>query len=198
MKKAVYDSRLQNANRLVRNAMLIAGVLVITNVVLAGVVWQTMGTQREVLLPPDVKGPISFTGAGHYNEEYMSQMATWFAQLTLTYHPTSYDYQVNQLLKYADPAVYGALKAQLLADKETIDRRKYSSVFYPDGVVVKNATVGIKGRLQTFVGSRQIDDRPAAWRVTFTKLSTGRIAVRELKETEYDNPLGVITAAASR
>lgn len=196
MNKNVYDSRLQNANRIVRTAMLVCGFLAIGNVVLCGVVWKTFGTQREVLLMPDMKGPISFDGSGRYNEEYLSQMATWFAQLTLTYHPSSYDYQVKELLKYADPSVYGALKAQLLADKETLERRKYSSVFYPDGVEVQNGVVGIRGRLQTYVGSKQIDDRPAAWRVRFSRLSTGRIAVRELKETDYDNPLGVVTAAS--
>lgn len=196
MNKNVYDSRLQNANRIVRSTLLVVGFLAIANVVLTGVVWKTMGTQREVLLIPDMKGPISFAGSGRYDEEYLSQMATWFAQLTLTYHPSSYDYQVKTLLKYADPSAYGALKAQLLADKETLDRRKYSSVFYPEGVEVQNGVVGIKGRLQTFVGSREIDNRPAAWRVRFTKLSTGRIAVRELKETDYDNPLGIVTTAS--
>lgn len=176
--------------------MLICGFLAIGNIVLCGVVYNAWGKQREVLLFADMKGPISFDGQGRYNEEYLSQMATWFAQLTLTYHPSSYDYQVQQLLKYADPGAYGALKAQLTADKDTLERRKYSSVFYPDGVEVQNGIVGIKGRLQTFVGSKQIDDKPAAYRVRFTRLSTGRIAVRELKETEYDNPLGIVTAAS--
>ena len=148
MNKNVYDSRLQNANRIVRTTMLVCGFLAIGNVVLIGVVWKTLGTQREVLLFPDMKGPISFDGGGRYNEEYLSQMATWFAQLTLTYQPSSYDYQVKELLKYADPAAYGALKAQLLADKETLDRRRYSSVFYPHGVEVQNGVVGIRGRLQ--------------------------------------------------
>ena len=196
MNKTVYDSRLQNANRIVRTAMLVCGFLAIGNVVLTGVVWKTLGTQREVLLFPDMKGPISFDGGGRYNEEYLSQMATWFAQLTLTYHPSSYDYQIRELLKYADPAAYGTLSSQLLADKETLERRKYSSVFYPDGVEVQNGVVGIRGRLQTYVGSRQIDDRPAGWRVRFSRLSTGRIAVRELKETDYDNPLGIVATSA--
>ena len=97
MNKTVYDSRLQNANRIVRTAMLVCGFLAIGNVVLTGVVWKTLGTQRQVLLFPDMKGPISFDGAGRYNEEYLSQMATWFAQLTLTYHPSSYDYQIREL-----------------------------------------------------------------------------------------------------
>lgn len=196
MNKTVYDSRLQNANRIVRTSMLVCGFLAIGNVVLTGVVWKTLGTQRQVLLFPDMKGPISFDGGGRYNEEYLSQMATWFAQLTLTYHPSSYDYQIRELLKYADPAAYGALSSQLLADKETLERRKYSSVFYPDGVEVQDGAVGIRGRLQTYVGSRQIDDRPAAWRVRFSRLSTGRIAVRELKETDYDNPLGIVATSA--
>lgn len=196
MNKQVYDSRLYNANRIVRTAMLVCGFLAIGNVVLTGVVWKTLGTQRQVLVFPDMKGPISFDGRGRYNEEYLSQMATWFAQLTLTYHPSSYDYQVRELLKYADPAAYGALRTQLLAEKETLERRKYSSVFYPEGVEVQNGVVGIRGRLQTYVGSRQIDDRPTAWRVAFTRLSTGRIAVRELKETDYDNPLGMVADAA--
>lgn len=196
MNKQVYDSRLHNANRIVRTAMLVCGFLAIGNVVLTGVVWKTLGTQRQVLMFPDMKGPISFDGRGRYNEEYLSQMATWFAQLTLTYHPSSYDYQVRELLKYADPAAYGALRTQLLAEKETLERRKYSSVFYPEGVEVQNGVVGIRGRLQTYVGSRQIDDRPTAWRVAFTRLSTGRIAIRELKETDYDNPLGMVAAAA--
>lgn len=196
MNKQVYDSRLQNANRIVRTAMLVCGFLAIANVVLTGVVWKTMGTQRQVLMFADMKGPVSFDGRGRYNEEYLSQMAIWFAQLTLTYHPASYDYQVRELLKYADPAAYGALRTQFLAEKETLERRKYSSVFYPEGVEVQGGVVGIRGRLQTYVGSRQIDDRPAAWRVRFTRLSTGRIAVRELKETDYDNPLGLATTAA--
>jgi conjugal transfer pilus assembly protein TraE len=196
MDKQVYDSRLHNANRIVRTAMLVCGFLAIGNVVLTGVVWKTLGTQRQVLVFPDMKGPISFDGRGRYNEEYLSQMATWFAQLTLTYHPSSYDYQVRELLKYADPAAYGALRTQLLAEKETLERRKYSSVFYPEGVEVQNGVVGIRGRLRTYVGSRQIDDRPTAWRVAFTRLSTGRIAIRELKETDYDNPLGMVAAAA--
>ena len=196
MNKHVYDSRLQTANRTVKTAMLVCGFLAIANVVLTGVVWKTLGTQRQVLVFPDMKGPVSFDGRGRYNEEYLGQMATWFAQLTLTYHPSSYDYQVQEFLKYADPAAYGALKAQLLAEKARLARRNYSSVFYPEGVEVQNGVVGIRGRLQTYVGSRQIEDRQAAWRVAFTRLSTGRIAVRELKETDYDNPLGLATTAA--
>jgi len=196
MKKKIYDSKLNNSQRLVKVTLFFIGALIVSNGALVGIVYLTSTTQRTVLLTPDLKGPVSFDGGGNYNDRYLTQMATWFAQLTLTYHPTSYDYQVNQLLEYADPAVHGSLKAQLLADRGTVNRRQYSSVFYPDGVEVRGGSVGIKGRLTTFVGGRQIDERAAGWRVSFTQLSTGRIAVRELKETDYDNPLGVETAAS--
>lgn len=194
MEKQVYDSRLKNANRVVRLSLGIAGILAIVVVVLSGVVYKTMFTQRTVLLPPEVKGPISFDGNGSYDQKYLSQMARWFVQLTLTYSPATYDNQIEQLLYYADPEAYGALNAQLRADKEVVERRKYSSVFFADGVEVQNGVVGITGRLHTFVGSKMVDAETKAYRVRFTRLSTGRIAVREIKESQYENPLTLVAA----
>lgn len=194
MEKQVYDSRLKNANRVVRLSLGIAGILAIVVIVLSGVVYQTMFTQRVVLLPPDVKGPISFDGNGAYDQKYLTQMAQWFVQLTLTYSPANYDHQIDQVLYYADPEVQGALTAQLRADKVVVERRKYSSVFYADGVEVQNGVVGITGRLHTFVGSKLVEAETKAYRVRFTRLSTGRIAVREIKESQYENPLTLVSA----
>lgn len=173
--------------------MAIAAVMAASNMVL--VVWLVRVDVREkVIVTPPVVEKSFWVHGDEVSPEYLEQMALFFAGLALTYHPDNVDDQVRLFLRYADPAVYGALASRLEADAEKVRRNNLSSVFYPQEVRIKGQRVALTGQLATFVGQKSVDTRQGVFRFRF-EYRGGRLFVSGFEEVERAQELDDRAAA---
>ena len=182
-----YDSRLANAQHLTRHLALACLVSVLTCGGLVIGSFSLLVRKQTVLLPPQLTSPVSFE-AGRYSEEYLGQMARFFASIALNYTPASYEYQMREFLRYADPGAYGALKLKLTEEGELLKRRGWSAAFFPSGVVVRGNAVAVKGIQRTYVGELLSGEKKAAWFVQFAVAPSGQIAITAFREAPYEAP----------
>ena len=125
--------------------------------------------EKTIVAPPVLEKSFWVHG-DEVSPEYLEQMALFFAGLALTYHPDNVDDQVRLFLRYADPAVYGALASRLEADAEKVRRNNLSSVFYPQEVRIKGRRVALTGQLATFVGRKSVETRQGVFRFHATSM----------------------------
>ena len=177
-----------------RNAwMAVAAVMAVSNVVLAAWLVRVDIHEKTIVTPPVIEKSFWVHGE-RVSPEYLEQMALFFAGLALTYHPDNIDDQVRIFLRYADPAVYGALAARLEADAEKVRRNNLSAVFYPQEVRVKGLQVALTGQLASFVGNKPIETRQGVFRFQFDYRG-GRLFVSQFEEVDRARPLDDRTAA---
>ena len=177
-----------------RNAwMTIAAVMAVSNVVLTAWLVRVDVREKTIVAPPVLEKSFWVHG-DEVSPEYLEQMALFFAGLALTYHPDNVDDQVRLFLRYADPAVYGALASRLEADAEKVRRNNLSSVFYPQEVRIKGRRVALTGQLATFVGRKSVETRQGVFRFRF-EYRGGRLFVSGFEEVERAQALDDVSPA---
>lgn len=158
----------------------VAVAMVVSNLALAGWVLATDTTEKTIVVPPSFERRFWVQG-DTVSPEYLEQMAVWFAHLALTYNPDNIDYQAKLFLRYAEPASYGALAAQLAADSEKVRRNRVSSVFYPREVKTTGDQVMLDGDLVTWVGSKLTETRRGVFEMQFV-YRDGRLFVAKFQD----------------
>jgi len=110
--------------------------------------------QKIVIIPPGADSRIEVS----HNSIDINTLKLWSKYITglfLTYTPSTYVDQANDLLKMAAPHFYKNLESLLLENRKDIETLKVSSTFFPDEFEVdrnKNELI-IKGDRFLVVGS---------------------------------------------
>ena len=112
---------------------------------------------REVVLVPVTSERLSLTSAGP-DAHYLELVTRDTALMLLNRAPESLDYWMEQILKVADPAAHGRLKAELVAIVEEQRGSDISQAFVIRAMEVdtKALTSTVSGTLKTFVGAQVI------------------------------------------
>ena len=160
--------------------MAVAMAMAASNLALTGWMLATAGAEKTIVVPPSFERRFWVQG-DTVSPEYLEQMAVWFAHLALTYNPDNIDYQARLFLRYAEPASYGALSAQLAADSERVRHDRISSVFYPREVRTRVDHVSLDGDLVTWVGSRMTGHRRGVFDLRFVHRD-GRLYVASFQD----------------
>jgi len=172
------------------------GGLVLALLANAGAALTVAGSERTILVPPDIH--TSFWVSGQkVSTEYLQEMAYWYAGLALNITPHVADYQKNQFLKYAAPSEYGRLQAEFGARADFIRKNNASTQFSTQAMTVdENAMkVALSGVLQTWVSDKKAAEMQTAYVVGFRYLN-GRLHVSEFKESSDQDPFGAASSAA--
>ena len=166
----------------------------------AGASLSVAGSERTILVPPEVHQTFWVSGQ-KVSTEYLQEMAYWYAGLALNVTPHVADYQKNLFLKYAAPSEYGRLQAEFGARTEFIRKNNASTQFSPQSVMPDEAAmkVALTGVLLTWVGDKKASEKQTTYVVGFRYLN-GRLHVSEFKETSDQDPFGASngTGAAPR
>lgn len=166
------------------------GGLVLALLANAGASLSVAGSERTILVPPEVHKTF-WVSDQKVSTEYLQEMAYWYAGLALNVTPHVAEYQKNLFLKYAAPSEYGRLQAEFGARTDFIRKNNASTQFSPQSVMADEAAmkVALTGVLLTWVGDKKASEKQTSYVVGFRYLN-GRLHVSEFKETGDQDPFG--------
>jgi conjugal transfer pilus assembly protein TraE len=133
---------------------ILAGVLAVTS--LMGVGAAVTRDEHIVLVP--VTAETITVSSGGINARYLELVTRDTALMLLNRAPENLDYWMGEVLKVADPAAHGHLKAELVAIVEEQRGSDISQAFVIRSMDVdsKALTSTVSGTLKTFVGAQVI------------------------------------------
>ena len=145
-----------------------------------------VGTKdREVVLAPaGIARPLTISSSG-VTADYLEMVTRDVAYMTLNRSPSGLDYWMESVLRVADPAAYGELRAQLV---KLVTEQRGSDIaqsFAMSKMTVdpKTLTSQVTGELRTFVGaqviSKEIKTYQFAWSYTGLSLRLVRFWIVE-------------------
>ena len=138
---------------------------------------------REVGLVPITAETLTVSSGG-VDAAYLELVTRDAALMLLNRSPESLDYWMAQILKLADPAAHGRLKAELVKIVEEQRGSDVSQAFVIRSLSVdpKNLTSSVSGTLKTFVGAQVIasNERRFAFRWTKRGLSLALAGFEQL------------------
>ena len=164
----------------------LAGVLGLTTVLAVG----AAATREEaVILVPITSERIELSN-GVTQAHYLELVTRDTALILLNRAPESLDYWMEQILKVADPAARGHLKAELV---KIIDEQRGSDI--SQAFVIASMRVDtealnstVTGTLKTFVGAQVIASQERSFEFTWTRrgLSLGLSGFRQLPNPDEE------------
>ena len=78
--------------------MVVAFVMALSNIALAGWVVKTDVREKVIITPPNL-GRAFWIQGDEVSPEYLEQMATWFTSLALTYNPDNIEHMVFRTME---------------------------------------------------------------------------------------------------
>lgn len=185
---ALRELRAQN-----RNQGFVIAVLSLTLLVAFVGVVALIGTERTIIVPPNIGKSFWVTGK-KASADYLEQMGSFIAWLILDVSPNSIDWKKDMLLTYVNPDLHGAMKSMQDLEAERLRRLNAATYFLPQQVVVDEPTqtVVVRGRLRTQINGQETTTNEKAYSVQFD-YSGGRLHLAGFKEIPYD---GKVQAAA--
>ena len=198
MKLGKFTSERDNQRAEILFMRIAVGGLVLALLANAGASLSVAGSERTILVPPEVHKTFWVSGR-KVSTEYLQEMAYWYAGLALNVTPRIADYQKDLFLKYAAPSEYGRLQAEYGARIEFIRKNNAATQFSPQSLMTDEAAmkVALTGVLLTWVGDKKASEKQTTYVVGFSYLN-GRLHVSEFKETSDQDPFGVGTGVALR
>ena len=115
---------------------------------------------REVVLLPTLPKQLTVSSAG-VEADYLELVTRDTALVLLNRSPEGLDYWMSEILKLADPASHGRLKAELV---RIVEEQRGSDVT----VDPKALTSEVTGTLKTFVGAQVIASEERRFRFSWT------------------------------
>ncbi|MXO71780.1 type IV conjugative transfer system protein TraE [Alteraurantiacibacter buctensis] len=148
-----------------------------------------MTRDQEIVLVPVTSETLTLSSGG-VDAQYLELIARDTALMLLNRAPESLDYWMEQILKVADPAAHGRLKAELVAIVEEQRGSDISQAFVIRSITpdTDHLTAVVSGTLKTFVGAQVIASQQRSFRFTWTRrgLSLGLSAFEQLSNPQED------------
>ena len=161
----------------------LASVLGLTSLLAVG----AAATREESMILVPVTSERLTLGSGATDAHYLELVTRDTALILLNRAPESLDYWMEQILKVADPAARGHLKAELV---KIIDEQRGSDI--SQAFVIASMRVDtealnstVTGTLKTFVGAQVIASQERSFEFTWNRrgLSLGLSGFRQLPNT---------------
>lgn len=140
---------------------------------------------REVVLVPTVPKALTVSSAG-VEADYLELVTRDAALVLLNRSPEGLDYWMSEILKLADPASYGRLKAELVRIVEEQRGSDVTQAFVIRSMTVdpKGLTSDVTGTLKTFVGAQVIASNDRSFRFRWSRhgLALGLTGFEQLQD----------------
>jgi len=133
--------------------------------------------ERVIFIPPNMHA-IGSVDKNGVSDSYLADMTRYYALMFLDVTPSDATAQINELLRYAAPESYGALKDQLLTQAGTLKKHQLSLRFVPISTEVDNKALvaDITGDLHVYVGKTEVNNLRATYRVHY-RLRNGSLLI---------------------
>ena len=140
---------------------------------------------HDGVLVPTVPKQLTVSSAG-VEADYLELVTRDAALVLLNRSPEGLDYWMNEILKLADPASYGQLKAELVRIVEEQRGSDVTQAFVIRSMTVdpKGLTSDVTGTLKTFVGAQVIASNDRSFRFRWSRhgLALGLVGFEQLQD----------------
>lgn len=142
---------------------------------------------REVILVPTAARQLTVSSTG-VSADYLELVTRDAALMLLNRSPEGLDYWMDEILKLADPASYGRLKADLVRIVEEQRGSDVTQAFVITSLTVdpSGLTSEVRGTLKTFVGAQVIASDERRFRFAWTYRGL-RLALSGFARVSHDN-----------
>lgn len=116
--------------------LIVGGILLASNVILALVSVAAFQHQTIIVTPPLVSKPFQWSKQ-QVDVNYLEMMTLFWMNLKLNVTPATIAQQQTVLLKYTTPKYYAHFRATLNKEQKAVTEQHISSTFYPDVKAIK-------------------------------------------------------------
>ena len=165
---------IKQRNELLVIMLAMLGIIILLSIALASGFGRD---ERVIIIPPNMHA-VGYVDKNGVSDSYLSDMTRYYALMFLDVTPSDAASETSELLRYAAPESYGALKDQLLAQSETLKKHQLSLRFVPNSTEVdSNALVAdITGDLHFYVGKAEVNNLRVTYRVHY-RLHNGSLLI---------------------
>ena len=165
----------------------LAGVLGLATVLAVG----AAATRDETLVLVPITSERIALSSGSIEAHYLELVTRDTSLMLLNRAPESLDYWMEQILKVADPAARGHLKAELVKIVDEQRGSDISQAFASMRVDTGALTSTVTGTLKTFVGAQVIASQERSFEFTWNRrgLSLGLSGFRQLPNPNEEEDL---------
>ncbi|WP_462373732.1 type IV conjugative transfer system protein TraE [Turicimonas muris] len=158
------------------------------NLILAGGIVAMEDKSRVVVLPAEPSKSF-WMDDKTVSPEYLEQMSSYLVQLALNNSPETFEHNMTQLLKYADPEKRGDIELMLLKQGRQMKSSNSSTSFIPQSVEVlpRSMKVVVSGNVRQFIGNVLTSTTQKCWTLQFRYAGT-RLWVQSMHETNCKKP----------
>lgn len=168
MRALIFESRLIKLKRLKWRYQGFTIALLVFCFLLLMLCFQLKKTEKIILAPIGEEGT-SWVSETRVSPQYAASLVQYLAALRFNVTSSNAEFNMNNLLKFADPTFYDSLKMALLDETKHLKEGNIATVFYPNEITVNESLsqVNLKGQLVTIVGNTAIPAINVAYTVTY-------------------------------
>ena len=158
--------------------------IVLLSIVCIQSVFLIFHKERTIILPPEVRKEFWVEG-NRFSPEYLEEQAVYLLHLSLDVNQVNYPYNMEILMRYADVNTCSYLRDKFEKNIKTLKTNDASTRFDVKEVTVypEKNIVHVKGVMNCFVGSKQINTRPETYEIQF-KMFRSRLFLKDIKLIE--------------
>ena len=193
MDKNSLIERLALASDIRKFVFWVLGASVALNFALGLAVYTLPKGIKHELVPPTVSKSF-WVGVDQFDRTHLEEMGLYVAQLMLNVTPKSARFQGQQLLKIVTPGAYAAMSNDIQMNAALIERLNVATTFSPTSYSYDAKLpnrIAVSGVYQTHYSDKTISSSNKVYMVEFTRSASGRMELKDFKETATNDPLGV-------
>lgn len=165
--------------------MVIAGVMLLSNLLLSAKMFSIETAEKTIVHPTTMTEEYSVQG-DEIDPNYINELAEEFLRARFLYTPKTVAKQFDNITKHFHPAIYGEKKSELDAEAARIIRNDETSVFFPMSAHVKQKTAYIEAEVVGYLGKKPVTQGVKTFEVEFRNTG-GRIWVYGWRQVVVDS-----------
>lgn len=185
MLKQKYKSFLQDGIFKSQVWMVIAGVMLLSNLLLSAKMFGIQTAEKTIVHPISMTETYSVEG-DDVDPNLINELAEEFLRARFLYTPKTVAKQFDNVTKHFHPAIYGDKKAELDAEAAKIIRNDETSVFFPMSAHIKQKTAYIEAEVIGYLGKKPVTQGVKTFEVEFRNTG-GRIWLYGWREVVVDS-----------
>ncbi len=145
------------------------------------------------LVPPGINKSF-WVGGDQFDRSHLEEMGLYVTLMMRNVTPKSAKFQGQQLLKIVSPTEYAALSNAIQMNAALIERLNVSTSFMANSFSYDAKfpnRIAMTGVLQTHYSDKTISSTSQVYMVEFQRSASGRMELKDFRETTSNDPLGV-------
>ena len=163
-----YQGSLMHFKKMNRYLMIALLAMSIALVGMSFAMYRAIGHKSVVLMPPVLSQQMTISDVMP-DASYLQQMGLFLISLRLNITPNNVEHNFKTFLDHVNSKIYGQVSVDLDAETQAVQQSRITSAFYPREQSIDADTLSVKitGRLDKYVGNRQISSKDQTYVLTF-------------------------------